>query len=308
MKIVMMATGGVGGYYGARLADAGEDVHFIARGAHLAALRANGLKLISANGDIRLRSIQATDDPAMIGTAEIVIFAVKQYDTEAAAKLIVPLIADETAVISIQNGMDPQERLKTIVGREHVMGGTTYITGAKVISPGIITHTGSIARLVFGEYDGSASLRGERFLNACKTAGIDALFSTNINKEMWAKFALLSAFSGVSSMLRKAAGSIMSDPDTRKLLKDAIAETVAVAKAKGIDLGDDYVAMHGDFYGSIPPDTKSSMLMDLENGRRIELNWLSGAVAQFGDELDVPTPTHHAIYGALKLAAEGRSV
>jgi 2-dehydropantoate 2-reductase len=308
MKIVMMATGGVGGYYGARLADAGEDVHFIARGAHLAALRSNGLKLISANGDIRLRSIQATDDPAMIGTAEIVIFAVKQYDTEAAAKLIVPLIADETAVISIQNGMDPQERLKTIVGREHVMGGTTYITGAKVISPGIITHTGSIARLVFGEYDGSASLRGERFLNACKTAGIDALFSTNINKEMWAKFALLSAFSGVSSMLRKAAGSIMSDPDTRKLLKDAIAETVAVAKAKGIDLGDDYVAMHGDFYGSIPPDTKSSMLMDLENGRRIELNWLSGAVAQFGDELDVPTPTHHAIYGALKLAAEGRSV
>ena len=307
MKIVMMATGGVGGYYGARLAAADADVHFIARGAHLAALRTNGLKLISANGDLHLRSIEATDDPAMIGTADIVIFAVKQYDTEAAAKLIVPLIADETAVISIQNGMDPQERLKTIAGREHVMGGTTYITGAKIISPGIITHTGSIARLVFGEYDGSVSLRGERFLNACKTAGIDALSSANIGKEMWAKFALLSAFSGVS-MLRKAAGPIMNDPDTRKLLKDAIAETVAVAKAKGIDLGDDYVAKHGDFYDSIPPDTKSSMLMDLENGRRIELNWLSGAVAQFGDELGVPTPTHHAIYGALKLAAEGRPV
>jgi 2-dehydropantoate 2-reductase len=308
MKIVMMATGGVGGYYGARLAAADADVHFIARGAHLAALRTNGLKLISANGDLHLRSVQATDDPAMIGTADIVIFAVKQYDTEAAAKLIVPLIADETAVISIQNGMDPQERLKTIVGREHVMGGTTYITGAKVISPGIITHTGSIARLVFGEYDGSVSLRGERFLKTCKTAGIDALFSTNIGKEMWAKFALLSAFSGVSTMLRKAAGPIMSDPNTRKLLKDAIAETVAVAKAKGIDLGDDYVAKHGDFYGTIPPDTKSSMLMDLENGRRIELNWLSGAVAQFGDELGVPTPTHHAIYGALKLTSEGRPV
>jgi 2-dehydropantoate 2-reductase len=185
-------------------------------------------------------------------------------------------------------------------------GGTTYITGAKVISPGTITHTGSIARLVFGEYDGSLSLRGERFLNACKKAEIDAVFSTNIAKEMWAKFALLSAFSGVSSMSRKAAGSMMSDPETRKLLRDAIAETVAVAKAKGIDLGDDYVAKHGDFYRSIPPDTKSSMLMDLENGRRLELNWLSGAVAQFGDELSVPTPTHHAIYGALKLAAEGR--
>ena len=306
MKIVMMATGGVGGYYGARLAAADEDVHFIARGAHLAALQTNGLKLISANGDLHLRSVHATDEPATVGTADIVIFAVKQYDTETVAKLVVPVIGDETAVISIQNGMDPRERLKSIVGREHVMGGTTYITGAKVISPGIITHTGTIARLVFGEYDGSVSMRGERFLDACKTAGIDALFSADIGKEMWAKFALLSAFSGVSSVLRKAAGPLMSDPDTRKLLKDAIAETVAVAKAKGIDLGDDFVAKHGDFYGSIPPDTKSSMLMDLENGRRIELNWLSGAVAQFGDELGVPTPTHHAICGALKVAAEGR--
>jgi 2-dehydropantoate 2-reductase len=299
MKIVMMATGGVGGYYEARLAAGGHDVYFIARGAHLAALRTNGLKLISANGDLHLRSVHATDEPATVGTADIVIFAVKQYDTETAAKLVVPVIGDETAVISIQNGMDPRERLKSIVGREHVMGGTTYITGAKAISPGTITHTGTIARLVFGEYDGSVSMRGERFLDACKTAGIDAVFSADISKEMWAKFALLSAFSGVSSMFRKAAGPIMGDPDTRKLLKDAIAETVAVAKAKGIDLGDDYVAKHGDFYGSIPTDTKSSMLMDLENGRRIELNWLSGAVAQFGDELGVPTPTHHAIYGAL---------
>ena len=306
MKVVMMATGGVGGYYGARLAAGGHDVYFIARGAHLAALRTNGLKLISADGDLHLRSVHATDEPATVGTADIVIFAVKQYDTETAAKLVVPVISEETAVISIQNGMDPRERLKSIVGREHVMGGTTYITGAKVISPGIITHTGTIARLVFGEYAGSVSMRGERFLDACKTAGIDALFSADIGKEMWAKFALLSAFSGVSSVLRKAAGPLMSDPDTRKLLKDAIAETVAVAKAKGIDLGDDYVAKHGDFYGSIRPDTKSSMLMDLENGRRIELNWLSGAVAQFGDELGVPTPTHHAIYGALKVAAEGR--
>jgi 2-dehydropantoate 2-reductase len=306
MKIVMMATGGVGGYYGARLAAGGHDVYFIARGAHLAALRTDGLKLISANGDLHLRSVHATDEPATVGTADIVIFAVKQYDTETVAKLVVPVIGDETAVISIQNGMDPRERLKSIVGREHVMGGTTYITGAKVISPGIITHTGTIARLAFGEYDGSVSMRGERFLDACKTAGIDAVFSADIGKEMWAKFALLSALSGVSSVLRKAAGPLMSDPDTRKLLKDAIAETVAVAKAKGIDLGDDFVAKHGDFYGSIPPDTKSSMLMDLENGRRIELNWLSGAVAQFGDELGVPTPTHHAICGALKVTAEGR--
>jgi 2-dehydropantoate 2-reductase len=195
MKIVMMATGGVGGYYGARLAAGGHDVYFIARG-HLAALRTNGLKLISANGDLHLRSVHATDEPATVGTADIVIFAVKQYDTETAAKLVVPVIGEETAVISIQNGMDPRERLKSIVGRDHVLGGTTYITGAKVISPGIITHTGTIARLVFGEYDGSVSMRGERFLDACKTAGIDALFSADISKEMWAKFvrSAMSAF------------------------------------------------------------------------------------------------------------------
>jgi len=308
MKIVMMATGGVGGYYGARLAAVGEDVGFVARGAHLAALRTNGLKLISANGNLHLRSVHATDDPATIGVADVVILAVKQYHTETAAKLIIPVIGDETAVISIQNGMDPQEKLIRTVGREHVMGGTTYITGAKIMSPGVNTHTGSIARFVFGEFDGVLSLRGERFLGACKKAGIDVVFSTNIAKEMWAKFALLSGFSGVSSMLGKPAGPIMSDPDSRKLLKDAVAETVAVAKAKGIELGDDYVAKHGDFYGSIPPDTKSSMLMDLENGRPLELNWLSGAVAQFGDEVGVPTPTHHAIYSALKFAALGRSV
>lgn len=308
MKIAMMATGGVGGYYGARLAAAGEDVRFIARGAHLAALRTHGLTLHSENGNLQLPSVRVTDDPTTIGTADIVIFAVKQYDTEATARLIVPLLGDETAVISIQNGMDPQERLKTIAGDKRVMGGTTYITGAKVISPGIITHSGSIARLVFGEFDGSLSARGERFFSTCKKAGIDAHFSGNVAKDMWAKFALLSAFSGVSSMLRAAAGAIMRNPETRELLRNAIAETVAVAKAKGIDLGDDYVARHGDFYGSIPPDTKSSMLMDLENGRPLELNWLSGAVARFGDELGVPTPIHHAICGALKCIANGRQV
>jgi 2-dehydropantoate 2-reductase len=308
MKITMMATGGVGGYYGARLAAAGEDVRFIARGAHLAALRTHGLTLHSENGNLQLPSVPVTDDPTTIGTADIVIFAVKQYDTETAARLIAPLLGDETAVISIQNGMDPQERLKTIAGDKRVMGGTTYITGAKVISPGIIAHTGSIARLVFGEFDGSLSARGERFFSTCKKAGIDAHFSDNVAKDMWAKFALLSAFSGVSSMLRAAAGGIMRNLETRELLRNAIAETVAVAKAKGIDLGDDYVARHGDFYGSIPPDTKSSMLMDLENGRPLELNWLSGAVARFGDELGVPTPIHHAICGALKRVANGRQV
>jgi 2-dehydropantoate 2-reductase len=307
MKIAIMATGGVGGYFGARLAAAGEDVHFIARGAHLAALRADGLKLKSANGDLHLRPVAATDDPAMIGAVDIVLFAVKQYDTVSAATAIVPLIGASTAVISLQNGMDRSDPLRAILGGAHVMGGVAYITGAEVASPGVITHVGSVARLIFGEFGGSASPRAERFLDACTGAGIDATLSTDVAKEMWAKFALLSAFGGVSSVLRKPIGAIVGDPDTRKLLTDAIAETVVVAKANGVDLGADYMARQQSLVAKMLPQTRSSMQIDLEHRRRLELEWLSGAVARFGDEAGVPTPTHHFIYAALKLYANGQN-
>lgn len=305
MKIAIMATGGVGGYFGARLAAAGEEVHFIARGAHLTALRVNGLTLKSANGDLHLQPVSATDDPAQIGTVDIVLFAVKQYDTETAAKAIKPLIGADTAAVTLQNGMDKDERLRAVLGRGHVMDGAAYITGAAVAAPGIISHVGKVARMIFGEADGSRSARGERFLAACRRAGIDATFSTEIARELWAKFALLSAFSGVSSALRKPIGPIMGDPDTRKLLTDAIVEAVTVAKAKGIDLGADYLPRQIAFSAGIPPETKSSMQMDLEAGRRLELDWMSGAVARIGDELGVPTPAHHFIYAALKLWANG---
>ncbi len=306
MKIAIMATGGVGGYFGGRLAAAGEDVHFIARGAHLAALRGNGLVLKSANGDLHLKPVSATDDPAQIGPVDIILFAVKQYDTETAAKLIKPLIGADTAAITLQNGMDKDERLCAVLGREHVMEGAAYITGAGVASPGVITHVGKVARIIFGEADGRRSARGERFLAACQNAGIDATLSTDIAKDLWAKFALLSAFSGVSSVLRQPVGAILGDPDTRKLFNDAIAEAIAVAKAKGIDLGADYLPRQVAFSAGIPPETKSSMQMDLEAGRRLELDWMSGAVARIGDELGVPTPVHRFLYAALKLWANGK--
>jgi 2-dehydropantoate 2-reductase len=305
MKIAIMATGGVGGYFGARLAAAGEDVHFIARGQHLAALRANGLVLKSANGDLHLQPVSATDDPASIGTVDIVIFAVKQYDTESAAKLIKPVIGADTAAITLQNGMDKDERLRAVLGHDHVMDGAAYIAGARVASPGVITHVGKPARIIFGEADGSRSARGERFLAACKDAGIEATFSTEIAKELWAKFALLSAWTGVSSVLRQPAGEVAGDDNTRKLFADALTESVAIAKANGVDLGDDYLAKQRNFVDNVPPETKSSMQIDLEAGRRLELDWLSGAVARIGDELRVPTPTHHFIYAALKLYAGG---
>lgn len=307
MKVVVMATGGVGGYFGARLAAAGEDVHFIARGAHLQALRGKGLTLKSANGDLHLQPVSATDNPVSIGAADIVMFAVKQYDTEAAAKLIAPVISGQTGVISLQNGMDRDDRLRGIVGRDQVMGGVAYIAGAGVAAPGTITHVGKLARMLFGELDGGTSTRGERFLAACKNAGIDATLSTDIVKEQWAKFALLSAFSGVSSVLRKPIGAILSDPDTRQLFSDAIAEAVAVAKANGIELGIDYLPRQMALGAGMPPEAKSSMQMDLEAGRRLELEWMSGAVARLGDELGVPTPTHHFINTALKLYANGHA-
>jgi 2-dehydropantoate 2-reductase len=305
MKIVVMATGGVGGYYGARLAAGGEDVHFIARGTHLDALRADGLKLKSVNGDLHLQPVSVTDDPRTVGTPDVVIFAVKQYDTVEAARLIALLVGKETAVITVQNGMDPQQRLQTILGSDALMGGTAFITGAAIVCPGVLIHTGARARLIFGEYGGSTSPRGQRFLAACNSAKIDAVLSSDIVKDMWTKFALLTAFSGVTSMVRKPAGEIMGNPDTRKLLVDAIAETAAVAAAKGVCLGGDFVGRHKDYYGNVPPDTKSSMLMDLENHRRLELEWLSGAVARFGEEMGVPTPIHHSIYAALKRHADG---
>jgi len=307
MKIAIMATGGVGGYFGARLAAAGQEVHFVARGAHLVALRANGLKLKSANGDLHLQGISATDNPATIGPVDIVIFAVKQYDTATAAKAITPLIGPQTGVISLQNGMDRHDPLQATLGRDHVMGGVAYITAAEVVSPGVIAHVGPLARMIFGELDGRISARGERFLAACKAAGIDAMLSTEIAKQMWGKFALLSAFSGVSSVLRKPIGAIMGDPDTRKLLSDAVAETAAVAKANGADLGADYLSRQVGLLDKMLPQTKSSMQIDLEHRRRLELEWLSGAVARLGEEAGVPTPTHHFIYAALKLDANGQS-
>jgi 2-dehydropantoate 2-reductase len=305
MKIAIMATGGVGGYFGARLAAAGEDVHFIARGQHLAALRANGLVLKSPNGDLHLQSVSATDDPASIGTVDIVIFAVKQYDTESAAKLIKPAIGADTAAITLQNGMDKDERLRAVLGHGRVMDGAAYIADARVASPGVISHVGKVARIIFGEADGSRSARGERFLAACKNAGIDATFSTEIARDLWAKFALLSAWTGVSSVLRQPAGKVAGDHSTRKLFADALTESVAIAKARGVDLGDDYLAKQRNFVDTVPPETKSSMQMDLEAGRRLELDWMSGAVARMGDELGVPMPIHHFMYAALKLYADG---
>lgn len=305
MKIAVIGTGGVGGYYGGRLAEAGIDVRFVARGRHLEEMKRCGLKVKSRLGDMLIKPIKATDDTAEIGPVDLVIIAVKLADTDSAIAATKPLLGPDTAVVSLQNGIDAAERLTAAFGRERVLGGVCHIA-AVISGPGIILHTGTMARLTIGELDGSMSPRLAAIEAACKKAKIDFIASPEIEKAIWHKFVFLSSFSGVTTLTRLPKGPIMAEPETRALLKDAIAETVAVARARGIALPEDLPDQLIKFAEGLPDDMKSSMLGDLERGARLELPWLSGMVAKLGESLGVPVPVHKVIYRALKPYAEGR--
>jgi len=306
MKIAIFGTGGVGGYYGARLAAAGQDVHFIARGAHLDAIRTHGLRVTSANGDVHVHPAQATDDPGAVGPVDLVVIAVKLYDTEAAAAACPDLLGPETAVVSFQNGVTAADTLAAAVGAERVFGGLTYIL-ATIARPGVVEHLGEMAKIRFGELDGTRTVRVERLEAACLAAGIDTAISDDIVVDLWTKFAFLAPMSGVTSLLRLPVGPIRSDPDTRALLSAAIEEAVAVALAKGVQLSNDLVEQHMALVDGLPATMGSSMFHDLTHEKRLELPWLSGTVARMGCEAGVPTPTHDTIVTALKLHAGGKS-
>jgi len=297
MKIVVFGTGGIGGYFGGRLAASGADVTFIARGAHLAAMRANGLKVESALGNLDIK-VNATDDPASVGPADYVLYCVKMYDIESSAVLAKPLVGPGTAVVTTQNGVDARERLAPILGASHVMGGVAQIS-ATIAAPGVIRHVGQLARLVFGDA-GGVSPRAKALEEVCKQAGIDALATDQIDVEIWRKFVFLASIAGLSSMTRQPMGAINSDPDLSALLADAVAEIVAVARAKGIALPAEAATLVTKMIGAMPPHAKPSMLQDLERGNRIEVAGLSGKVAALGRELGVPTPVHRTIYACLK--------
>ncbi|MBF0094234.1 MAG: 2-dehydropantoate 2-reductase [Alphaproteobacteria bacterium] len=304
MRIAIYGTGGVGGYYGARLAAAGEDVHFIARGAHLEAIRAGGLRVRSKNGDLHINPAQVTDDPATIGPVDVVMVAVKLYDTEGAAEGCKALIGPETVVISFQNGVTAVETFAAAVGAGHVAGGATYIM-SEVAEPGVIAHMGTNAKLIFGELDGRGSKRLADFHAACGKARIDAVLSNRIMTDIWSKFSFLAAHSGMTALTRKPIGAIRSDPDTRAMFQAAVEEVCAVAKAKGVSLQDNQTERNMKQADSLPEQMGSSQLYDLTHGKRLELPWLAGAVVRLGRELGVPTPTHAAIYAGLKLHADG---
>ena len=303
MRIAVVGAGGVGGYFGGRLAATGTDVTFVARGAHLDALRTHGLRINSPKGNLHLRRVSATHDPATIGPVDIVFFTVKLYDSEAATSMLPPLLGPTTAVIPFQNGVDGVDIITRAVGQSHTAGGTAYVS-AVIAEPGVIRHT-AMDHLIFGELDGRRSARLEQLLDACQPAGFQSTFSPSINVDIWTKFVRLSVFSGMTAVTRCPIGVIVNDPDLLEMLKAAVREATAVAQAKGIAVPDDGADRVEFAYKALPPQAKASMLEDLERGRRLELPWLSGAVVRIGREVGVATPVHRFIATVLKPYANG---
>lgn len=304
MKIVVVGSGGVGGYFGARLAAGGADVTFIARGAHLEAMRTRGLRIASPDGDIVLPKVTATDDTRAAGIADLVLFAVKLYDMPSALQALPPLIGPHTIVVPLQNGVAAVDLLRDAVGPEHAAGGTCYVS-AVIEAPGVIRHT-AMGRLIFGPLAGPAPQPMRDLLVACERAGIDATLSERINVDIWAKFTRLTAFSGVTTVTRCPMGVLVNDPDLRALLVAALEESFAVARASAVPLDASVVPQIVASYESMPFGTRSSMLEDLERGRRLELPFLSGTVARLGRSLGVATPTHQFIATVLKPFVNGR--
>jgi 2-dehydropantoate 2-reductase len=305
MRIAIMGSGGTGGYFGGQLARAGEEVTFIARGAHLEAMRTRGLTIRSSRaGDFTI-PVQATDDPSGMEPVDLVLFCVKTYDTESAAKLIRPIVGPDTVVFSIQNGVDNAERIGRILEPETVMCGVAQIFST-VEQPGVIAHrSGGLAKITLGEPDGGTSSRMKRLLKTFQQAGIDTVHSPDIRIALWEKFLGICGNSGVSSLTRLPIGPILACPETRSLYRGTLEEVQSVARASGVALAADCVERWINFSATLAPGLRSSMANDLAAGRRLELESLNGTVVRMGCEHGIPTPYNFAIYAALKPYAEG---
>ena len=305
MKIAILGSGGVGGYFGGRLATAGSDVTFVARGAHLAAIRNNGLKLISPRGDAHIAKPRAVETIAEVAAADLVLVGVKLWDTEAVAAGLAPLARSGAAILSLQNGVQKDDILRAHVPAASVMGGVCYIAAA-IAEPGVIAHSGAMQRLVFGEYGGTKSTRSETFLKACTEAGIDAECSDAIERLIWEKFVFVVGLSGMTALFRTTIGPIREDVKQRAMLLAAMREVVAVGRAKGVPLPEDFAESRLAFCDTIPAAMTSSMKTDLERGNRLEQPWLGGGVVEMGRALGIPTPVNAEITEALAPFAAGR--
>lgn len=304
MRIAIMAAGGVGGYLGARLVAGGFDVSFIARGSHLGAMKKNGLQLESALGDLDLKDITVTDNPAEIGPVDIVIFTVKLWDNDTAAEMCKPLISDQTAVITFQNGIESIDTLAGILGKSHAVGGAAYISAA-IAAPRKIRHVGNAAKFVIGEPDGTPSDRLKSFIDICQQSDIDMSMAENILRVLWEKFTFFAPVSGVTSASRSTLGVAFGDPEMRLTIQAAMQEVISLGQAKGIDLSENSIEPQMAFGDSLPAETKTSVLRDLEDGNRLEIPWLVGAVHRLGVEMGIETPVSSTLYSVLKPHVDG---
>jgi 2-dehydropantoate 2-reductase len=304
MRIAAMGAGGVGGYFGARLQQAGHDLAFFARGRHLEALRRKGLTVESAHGNARLK-VRALEDPREADVVDVVLFAVKLWDTESAAERLRPVVGEHTLIIPFQNGVESIERLRTIFPEKTVMGGAAYIA-TRIKAPGVIEHSGQMARLQFGPLHPSQNAAAERFLQACRQASIQAEIPADIVRAIWEKFVFLVGVSSATAVSRAPIGVVRSDPDLRWLFGEAMRETWRLGRARGVALADDYVGERLAFADTLHADMRASLAHDLENGGRLEAPWLCGAVARMSAELGLDAPVNRSVYAALKPYLNGR--
>jgi 2-dehydropantoate 2-reductase len=304
MRFAIIGTGGVGGPLGLALAEAGHDVTFVARGAHLAAMRRSGLRMTGTR-DLHIDPVQATDDTSTVGQVDAVLFTVKAFGLDAAAKALPPLLKPDTPVVALQNGVDAEERIGRIIDPSHVMGGIAEIS-ASIAEPGVIHRVSDYTRVRFGELDGRMSARGEAVRAAFDGTWVEATFTPEIEKIIWTKFVMLASNSGMTAATRGTFGQVRSDPVIRAMLEAAVAEAVAVGRAKGVDLPEDAVPATMAWIDKLPEGGRASMAVDLERGNPMELPWLSGAVVRLGKALGVPTPVHSFFCTILKLHQDGK--
>jgi len=306
MRMAVIAAGAVGGYFGARMAAAGHDVAFIARGAHRDAIRRDGLKIESALGDLHLKDVNVADDPKQVGPVDVALFAVKLWDTESAAAQARPLVGARTRVITLQNGVDSVERLAPILGDEATIGGATYVV-TNIARPGVIRHTGTVARIRCGRLDGRSDDVLAACVNEMKSAGIDITLADHMLVDIWKKFVMLSGTSGITASTRQPLGVIRDDEDMRAFFFKLMDETMAVGRAAGVALPADYAAELERAVTGFPPNMKASMANDLDAGNRLELDWLAGKVVALGRKLGVAAPAQEAVYAILKPYRMGRA-
>ena len=303
MRIAAIGAGGVGGYFGARLQQAGHDVAFIARGRHLAAMRSSGLTVQSPLGGATLK-VKVYERAQEIGPVDVVMFAVKLWDTPAAAESIRPLLAGGGVVIPFQNGVESVDALRKVFGERPVMGGSAYIA-SRISAPGVIEHIGQMARLQFGALVPEQRPAAQAFLEACQKAEINAELVDDVTRAIWEKFGFLVPVSTATAVARAPLGVVRADPDLRRLFEQAMRETWSVGRARGVKLADDFIATRMKMLDSMPHEMKASMAHDLEAGNKLEAPWLCGAVARMARELGLEAPVNATVFAALKPYLDG---